>query len=576
MKIIIINTPNRDAPTNFPPVGSLSIINYLRKNGFGDVEFINVDYYRQPINELVQHIVDSGIDIVGVSAVTSTSYSFTKEITLKIKALNPKILIVLGGNMAASAEIILKKTGVDFCVLGEGERIFLNFVKKVIVTQNLSEFKEIPGLMYVDNISGQIVNTGYEDSLGTEELYDIDLNDLKGAITHYISNVFDDNGKVQMRDFSLDKRTYEIHRRGKKHFQLLVGKGCVAKCTFCHRWDKGIKHIPVTILMERLDFIIKKYNVGFVSPSIEAFAVDKKWLSEFCSEIKKRDVLWRAGAVRAKSVSPNIIQQMKDSGCVSIIYGLESGSDKILSIMEKRTTMKENYDAQKWAVEAGFYTTTVQLVLGMPGEDEETINDTLKFSQYAYLLSEFLNPVEFSINYVQALPGTPLYEYGRRIGLIGDELDTEEKYLISVSDQNAGDIRSIVNFTGYPRAVLASWKYILYYGTINAYIAKYGLKHLMSINPTKNRIIFFSYIIMFRLRFFMPIIVLLKDRNQFGGFRCSLKYWRELILYWFGIKGSGLDNDYLSFNKSLRKIVNNDLPEISSDIPQMKPLRKGR
>ena len=81
---------------------------------------------------------------------------------------------------------------------------------------------------------------------------------------------------------------------------------------------------------------------------------------------------------------------------------------------------------------------------------------------------------------------------------------------------------------------------------------------------------------MFRLRFFMPIIVLLKDRNQFGGFRCSLKYWRELILYWFGIKGSGLDNDYLSFNKSLRKIVNNDLPEISSDIPQMKPLRKGR
>jgi len=131
MKISIINTPNRACADTFPPYGSLGILKYLKKNGFDKVDFINVDYYRKPTDEIIDGIINGGCDILGISAVTSTSYAFIKELSLKLKSRKDSLLIVLGGNMAASAEIILQKTGIDFCVLGEGEKIFLNFVKAV-------------------------------------------------------------------------------------------------------------------------------------------------------------------------------------------------------------------------------------------------------------------------------------------------------------------------------------------------------------------------------------------------------------------------------------------------------------
>ena len=122
--------------------------------------------------------------------------------------------------------------------------------------------------------------------------------------------------------------------------------------------------------------------------------------------------------------------------------------------MEKKTTLQDNRNAQQWTVNAGFYSTIIQFIIGMPGESPETINETLEFSKWAYTLNENLNPLIFSINYAQALPGTPLYEYGRKLKLIGRDIDSEEEYLIFVSDRDAADVGSVVNFTDYPMAVL--------------------------------------------------------------------------------------------------------------------------
>ena len=136
-------------------------------------------------------------------------------------------------------------------------------------------------------------------------------------------------------------------------------------------------------------------------------------------------VLWCAGAVRTKTVSPDMIAMMKDAGCVSLSYGMETGSPSILEVMEKKTSLQDNMNAQKWTVEAGF-NTVVQLVLGMPGESPKTVRETTEFCKYCFTLSPTLNPNNFSINYAQALPGTPLYEYARRSGLIESGLDGEE------------------------------------------------------------------------------------------------------------------------------------------------------
>ena len=79
----------------------------------------------------------------------------------------------------------------------------------------------------------------------------------------------------------------------------------------------------------------------------------------------------------------------------------------------KKVNLKDNYNAIRWIVESGL-NTTIQLIVGMPGEDNTTIKETGEFVKYSAQLSVDKNPLDLSINYAQALPGTDLYEYARR------------------------------------------------------------------------------------------------------------------------------------------------------------------
>ena len=124
MKAMIVTTPIRPVPSRFPPIGSLNIINYARKHGYDGIEFYNVDAIRPDYGEVIAHIKKAAPDILGISAVVSTAYEYTKRLSIDIKRLLPDTLIVMGGSLGASAEVLLRKTGVALCVLGEGEKVF--------------------------------------------------------------------------------------------------------------------------------------------------------------------------------------------------------------------------------------------------------------------------------------------------------------------------------------------------------------------------------------------------------------------------------------------------------------------
>ena len=159
MELLLINTPNRINPCTFPPYACLSLMKYLKKNGYSsdDLDFYNVDYYRPDNKDLLKIIKEKKPKVLGISAVVSTSYKFTKEITLLVKKELPETVIIVGGNLAASAEILIKKTGIDFCVLGEGETILLNFMNRLNeVGLDHSKFKDIKGLVFSDGQNGLI------------------------------------------------------------------------------------------------------------------------------------------------------------------------------------------------------------------------------------------------------------------------------------------------------------------------------------------------------------------------------------------------------------------------------------
>ena len=226
-KILIVTTPIRPTPDVFPPLGSLSIITALNKAGFNDTEFYNIDYLRPDYSEVINYIKKEKPDILGVSAVVSTAYCYSKQLSLDIKRELPETTILLGGNLGASAEIILHKTGVDFVCTGEGEVTILEFVECWMGAQSKDDFKEVKGLAFLDSARKLIV-TPFPDPIKADEVYDIDWSILdKLGHTDFFFPKFDD---PHTREFFLkDPRCFEPHRAGKRFAMLPGSKGSVLR-----------------------------------------------------------------------------------------------------------------------------------------------------------------------------------------------------------------------------------------------------------------------------------------------------------------------------------------------------------
>jgi radical SAM superfamily enzyme YgiQ (UPF0313 family) len=616
MKTMIVTTPIRPYPTSFVPIGSLSILNYLRKNGIDDAEFYNIDGNRPSYAEVLSHITARRPEILGISAVVSTAYAYTKRLAHDVKQLLPGTLVVVGGGLAASAEILLRRGGADLCVLGEGERVMLNIVRRARTTRNPQSFADIPGLMLCD-AAGKLINTGYEEPLSREEIYDIDWSDLERSsnIDKFIFPAFNDEG-VAFTWFRADPRTYQSHRRNKRVVGLPGAKGCVARCTFCHRWDKGIRYIPPALIEKRLQFLIENYNVGFVSIADENFGTDIKWLTEFCSRIKRYDVLWQVAGMRVNCVSRDRLAMMHDAGAASICMGIETGSERMLKVMEKKVKVEDNYNAIRWAHEIGLELIP-EIIMGMPGESTETVFETADLLSFAKTLAPDRDPLLVSINYAQALPGTPLYEFARKKGIIGQDLDSEEKYLLDVSDQDAGNSVVSPNMTTAPNFIRQSWRTRVLLRVAANYVKKFGAEHYraklmqghvfepvlrgmkgvgdnplidrgfdQAINPDLGKeelvmpsdwtlllggkfslFVLLHPVIFDRLSFIAMIYHLLKVFRVDGFLPTIVDIFKT-----FGSEKRKLEIPH----DSLRKIVERELPSIATDGQEMAPLRRGR
>ena len=179
----------------------------------------------------------------------------------------------------------------------------------------------------------------------------------------------------------------------------------------------------------------------------------------------------------SKNIDEQIIKTWSESGCVHINFGIESLSQKMLDVMDKKTTVKENINAIKLCYKFNIFT-IIGLVIGMPGETEQTIQETI--DNLSDVIPDDINmPYEICVNYVQAIPGTVVYEYVRRIGLIGPSLEDEEKYIESIYNANASDIGQYLNFTEYEKEEIAYWKFYIYLELIAKYIKKHGYMNIL-------------------------------------------------------------------------------------------------
>lgn len=470
MKICICTIPIRPYPTDFPPFGSMAIIQALEEIGFSS-SFYNLDFHRPGFDEITEYFGKHQFDIVGISAVVSTAYGYVKKLTEIIAKVSPQTRIICGGNLAASAEILLRQTRIETCVIGDGEKIIQDLIVRTSASGwELETLEGIRGIAFIDK-EDNFRFTGFGPRIEASEITWPDFNILE-------------------KDGSLDHFVHDLSFAGKdgkfKTTTVITTKGCVARCTFCHRFERGYRSKPAESVLAHVAYLKKRYSINGLVVGDENFGSNRELTREIAEGFGELNLLWTVAGVRARTISEEDLLFWKQNGCVEVIFGIESGSQRILDIMQKSTRVETNTNALRSVANTGLHT-TLQFVIGMPGENDETIRETINFicSNIDVIdVQNGLPSMNVSINYAQALPGTPLYEYARENGKIGRNLQQEEEYLIKISDIDAYSSDHFLNLTGLPLLKVLSWRYRMV-GEVDAYY----LQNVLGISLSRSELL---------------------------------------------------------------------------------------
>ena len=206
----------------------------------------------------------------------------------------------------------------------------------------------------------------------------------------------------------LDIRDYTLSHTLHPMVQLFTARGCPNQCTFCS-WPRtfmGTKFRArsVTSVVDEFEYVSNELpEVKEIFVEDDTFTINKKRVTEVCSEIKKRelDVRWSCNA-RA-TLDYETMRIMKSAGCRLIDVGYESGSDKILKNIKKGVKTAETKAFTADAKRAGLKILG-DFIFGLPEETEDTIQQTIRFIKE-------IKPDMVQIAVATPIPGTEFYQW---------------------------------------------------------------------------------------------------------------------------------------------------------------------
>jgi anaerobic magnesium-protoporphyrin IX monomethyl ester cyclase len=379
----------------FPPLGLGYIVSYLRQHGVSanlvDCTFLNE-------NEALEQVRESKPDIVGIYSM----FSMKAPALRMAKHLKKDCeMLVVGGPLPTLRDEDYLD---DFDVVGvgEGEETMLEVVEAVEGHRSLSTVK---GIAYKNEGNrNHVIRTTDRET----------IQDL-------------DRLPFPARD-QLNNGAYKQHykeRFGYTTTSVITSRGCPFTCDFCSRAVFG-HEFRTRSAVNIVDEMESVRTLGYerVWFSDDCFTLHKKRLLSICDEIVRRrlDINWECLS-RVDTIDRQTALSMKKAGCVRVFFGLESGNDNVLALMNKQTTIREARKAVLTMKAAGVLVGAF-FIVGYPGETDNTILDTLRFAS-----SLPLDYLSFSVPY--PIPGTPLYER-LRSAIEFDDLD-QPKHL-SVTD----------------------------------------------------------------------------------------------------------------------------------------------
>jgi radical SAM superfamily enzyme YgiQ (UPF0313 family) len=420
------------------PLGLLYIGTALKNRGY-DVRIIDLQDDPAREEEIINIARNKPNLILGITGL-ALHYRWIKQFSLKLKKTSPETKIVVGGHVTPVYELILQNTGVDYVCTGEGEEMFPELIEKL---NNNQSVESVLGIAY-KNFEHKMVKTGFRPLIKSFIVPDYSLIDVERYLIHPTKDMFFKNSlKYRARENKDDKLGV-----------IMFSRGCVGGCNFCYRHMPGFRQASIDWSWKHLMLLYNKYGVRYFRVDDELFVNDMEWFEAFYKRFidSKLDILFRITGLRVDLINDDLLEKLKNMGCIAINYGIESGSQTILDNMNKRTTVRQNLNAIKktlgHSMQAMAYT-----MIGFLGENKRTLKETLDMLLDSGLKREYID-----IFYAVALPGTKLYKDAIKFGKIRNE----EEYLISmatyVEQSKPAHERYILNFSEIEIKELVKWE----------------------------------------------------------------------------------------------------------------------
>ena len=365
----------------FTPLGLGYLAAVLEQNHH-EVNVIDCQASHLTYDSFKQQISKRKPDMVGLTSTTLT-YKSALQIVRIVKEIHPNCLTVLGGCHVTfwDDKALQECPELDVVVRKEGEHTIKELAERFKTSKN---FQDILGVTYRKD--GEIVRN-------SDRPYIEDLDSLPFPSHHL---------------WPLEN----LRKYGNIIFPLMTSRGCVFWCEFCsavRMFGRRYRMRSAKNVVDEMEFLYKTYGAKNFTFYDDAFTVDQSRVEEICKELNYRNlkVKWDCGT-RVDMVTKELLQLMKDSGCIAVWFGVEAGSQRVIDAMGKGFTATRTKEAFKMAHDVGLMT-IASVVLGFPGETRESAWETVKFI-------EEIKPDDVGYYIATPYPGTPMADNVKKMG----------------------------------------------------------------------------------------------------------------------------------------------------------------
>lgn len=361
----------------YPPLGLLYVSAYLEQHNVDHQVF---DSTFSTEKEWFDFIKKYQPKVVALYTNLMTKVKILELIEkVKSEELLSKTKILLGGpDVTYNWENYLNH-GADFLVIGEGEESFLEFLNE---HNGQQDYSSILGLAY-KNKSGGIVKN--QSRIKIKDVDQLPVPNRK---------------KI---DLSPYLETWKIHH-GKSTLNISTQRGCPYTCQWCSTavYGQSYRRRSPKLVVDEIEGLIQQYQPDALWFVDDVFTVSHKWIAAFSEEMRKRNISIPFECItRAERLNETVIQDLKSAGCFRVWIGAESGSQRIIDLMQRQVNIDKVAQMMKLTKSYGIETGTF-IMLGYPTETKEDIQLTIDYLKDA-------NPDNFTITVAYPIKGTGLF-----------------------------------------------------------------------------------------------------------------------------------------------------------------------